>query len=641
MCGFFGAIVKHPAMLDPHKCLSATHSLSARGPDGFGVASGSWNELTFQLNPGAVPLGDDARIFLGHRRLSILDLSEVAFQPLSNERQDVWVVFNGEIYNYIELRKELLAAGHVFRTRNSDTEVLVHGYEEWGEDVVLRLEGMFAFALLDLKSRRLILARDRFGEKPLCVWSSADAVAFASDHRALLESGFCSGDVNRQAVAHYLLMGYVPAPSSIFRDVRKIQAGECLRADVDSFGAMCSRRYWSLGHRLPEAPSASEWLSTLDDLLLSSVDRRLRSDVEVGAFLSGGLDSSTVVRAARKRIPAHRLQTFGAGFPGTSVDETPFASQVAAAYGTCHSTVSLTESDLIDLLPQTAAAFDEPFADSSAIPTLAICKVARQRVKVVLSGDGGDELFGGYTRYRAHLQIARLFAPLSGWFMWSIAAILQSTWPEWVRGRGIANLLYSNPVHRYAQFHVDGWLVGQAQMSSLCPALPSWDTNNRFSTLHDLCRADVEVYLPEDLMVKVDRTSMSLGLEVRAPLLDTTLFEHLRAAPAVFMDRLAEPKAALRRLLETDTAAQLWNRPKQGFEVPLGRWFRGPLRSWVSDTLGSSTGIVASTIPRRTAEKLLSWHHTGSRDQSARLWKLLMLDQWEQGCRRTSLLAGR
>jgi asparagine synthase (glutamine-hydrolysing) len=605
------------------------------------VASGSWNQLTFQLNPGAVHTGDDACIFLGHRRLSILDLSEVAFQPLSNERQDVWVVFNGEIYNYIELKNELLAAGHVFRTRNSDTEVLVHGYEEWGEDVVLRLEGMFAFALLDLKSRRLILARDRFGEKPLCIWSSADAVAFSSDHRALLESGFCSGDVNRQAVAQYLLMGYVPAPSSIFRDVRKIQAGECLRVDVDSFGAMCSRRYWSLGHRLPEASSASEWLSMLDELLLSSVDRRLRSDVEVGAFLSGGVDSSTVVRLVTKCAAAGDLQTFGIEFPGTPVDEGPFASQVADSYGTRHFAVALTESDLLNLLPQTAAAFDEPFADASAVPTLAICKVARQRVKVVLSGDGGDELFGGYARYGLHLRIGRLFTPVSFGLTWLAAAILRRTWPESLRGRGIAKLLYHNRAKRYAQFHVDEWLVGEAEMSGLCPALPAWDANNRFATLHDLCRADVEIYLPEDLSVKVDKTSMSLGLEVRAPFLNTALFEHVRSAPAAVMGQEAGSKAPLRRLLESDSPGPLWNRPKQGFEIPLGRWFRGPLRDWVSDTLTSRTGVVASIIARSTAQKLLSWHQTGSRDQSGRLWKLLMLDQWEQRCRRTSQLAGQ
>jgi asparagine synthase (glutamine-hydrolysing) len=581
--------------------------LAHRGPDGGG------NHL-------AGPLG------MGMRRLSIIDLAG-GDQPMCNEDGTLWVVFNGEIYNYRELTAELIARGHRFAT-SSDTEVLVHLYEEYGERCVEALRGMFAFAIWDGPRRELLLGRDRLGIKPLYYAATPDGFLFGSELKALTQSAWLSPRLDRRGLAAYLQYGYVPDPLSILDGVVKVPPGHTLT--VRSGRPAQPRRYWEATPHFKPAAAPSSEMQAAEDLwrkLEEAIRFHMVSDVPVGAFLSGGVDSSAVVsimvRASRRPI-----KTFSVGFLEDQYNELPHARQVAEAYGTEHHELLVEPNDL-KVLEELLCSFDEPFADSSAIPTYLVSRLARQHVKVVLSGDGGDELFAGYDRYvvdhrRRHLGLLGdlgLGAPLR-----ALSAVLPVG--------GGKNTLYSLSLPRL-QRYIDA--ISLFPRQALRDVLADGDASrgdiaslaepdlDALSQLQDL---DLKTYLPGDILTKVDRMSMANSLEARVPLLDHPLVEFACSLPPDLRFREGKTKYLLRRVLEGRVPAEVLTRPKQGFAVPLESWFSGSVPGFFRDELADTSWLASVGIQRAELSRLLGrFAETRRRDDCDRLWALVVLNR--------------
>ena len=611
--------------------------MAHRGPDGFGVALGRLQRRScrFFLRPLPGILRRYARhkqsdLFLGHRRLSIIDLAPGAFQPMSNENGVIWVVFNGEIYNHAELRRDLEARGHRFRTDHSDTEVLVHGYEQWGDDLVERLRGMFAFAVVDLGANRVFLARDRFGEKPLYYVTNNSGVAFASELKALMCLPGVDRTLSRHALVDYLNHGQIPAPRTVFRDVLKLRAAQRVSIRLEDPPAAQPETYWSVQYDPRPGLSGEEWFEAFEGELEEAIRLRLISDVPLGTFLSGGLDS-TVVTGQASRILNGQLSTFSIGFAEKRYDESPWATQASRHFKTSHYSRTVSAADLLGAVRTMGEVFDEPFADSSAVPTYLVSCLAREHVSVALSGDGGDELLAGYTRYLLHHRLGLLLDRLPGTAVRRLLGPLARLWPESVRGKGLARLLVPGIKARYFQSFLDDRLVKLARPGLAddwrCSLESAWSDSPE-EPVDRMCEFDRRFYIPEDLMVKVDRTAMRVSLEARAPLLDHKLFELVgrMPLPTRFDGRVG--KLPLRRILAGELGQEFVDRPKKGFSVPLGTWFRNELREELRDTLLGRVGIVASLFPRDNVEHLIDRHQVGSRDQSPKLWKLYMLQKW-------------
>lgn len=633
MCGIFGLITPG-SPIDLAACRRATQKLSHRGPDGSGVAFGRLGDSnviteasdsnSYYPEPGAAGAPD---WFLGHRRLAVLDLSSNASQPMCNEDRRCWVVFNGEIYNHRELRNELTSRGHRFVTDHSDTEVLLHGYEEWGDDLASHLRGMFALGVVDLVARRLLLARDWFGEKPLYFANNDRGICFASDAAALIASGSASNDITAAGLSDYLTFGYVPAPRTIFSDVRKLRAAERAIVDLMTPSSVVTGTYWDLQYRPEPVRDVDTWQEEFDELLADAVRVRLESDVPLGAFLSGGLDSTSVVQKMTQ--VGFSPRTFTIKFTETDFDESTFASQVAERFSTIHHEQRIGPCDLREALSTMPQVFDEPFADASAIPMLAVAKMARTHVTVALSGDGGDELLGGYSRYRLNAALGPMLdGKLSG-LSNLCGTVLNCVWPDNVKGRGLVRILTTGAGERYRLLIGDDWLakhafVGRPDAAAFAAA---WDPSTP-GLLNRMCKADLRMYLPEDLMTKVDRTCMSVGLEPRAPFLDRMLFEFVAKAPENIKGSGADSKRPLRRAVEQALGRRFAAREKRGFAVPLGLWFRHELRDMIGDTVGDSSSFVSRLFPPGFVQKLIDAHANGSRDLSPRIWSLLALQMW-------------
>jgi asparagine synthase (glutamine-hydrolysing) len=608
VCGIYGA---HSA--DPARPIAADllvrmgQVLTHRGPDGGGTHL-------------AGPLG------IGMRRLSIIDLAG-GDQPMPNEDRTIWVVFNGEIYNYRELTADLRARGHRFSTA-SDTEVLLHLYEEHGERCVEPLRGMFAFAIWDAPRRSLLLARDRLGIKPLYYAATPEGLLFGSELKALLESPWLTRRLDRRAVASYLQYGYVPDPHAVLEGVAKLPPGHTLR--VQDGRPAAPRRYWSptpffraTDHLQTEVDAAEELWSRIED----SVRAHLVSDVPVGAFLSGGLDSSTVV-AIMARASDRPIQTFSVGFREDRYNELPYARRVAEWCGTEHRELVVEPADL-KVLDELLDGFDEPFADSSAIPTYLVSRLARQHVKVVLSGDGGDEILAGYERYgvdhrRRHLGMLgdlHLGAPLR---------MLSNALPV----GGGKNLLYNLSLPRTRRYLESMSLFRERALQNVLGPMSvqpyPLDTLaeadlDPLSRLQDL---DMKSYLPGDILTKVDRMSMANSLEARVPLLDHGLVEFACRLPVHLRMRSGVGKYLLKRVLPGRIPAELLTRPKQGFGVPLEAWFSGSIRGFFRDQLGDGRRLEANGIARDEVRRLQDlFDQTGRRDYCDRLWALVVLDR--------------
>jgi asparagine synthase (glutamine-hydrolysing) len=586
-------------------------TLLHRGPDEGGI----------HIEPG---------VGLGMRRLSIIDL-KTGHQPLANEDRSVWVVFNGEIYNYREVTADLLARGHRFATA-SDTETLVHLYEEHGADCVRHLRGMFAFALWDARKRTLLLARDRLGIKPVYYAQTPQGLVFGSELKALIVSPWVRRRVDPSSLAAYLRFGYVPDPLSILEGVAKLPPGHVLLVREGHAGA--PQRYWeptSHFRDTDESLDEAEAGSRIWGLLGDAVRSHLVSDVPVGAFLSGGVDSSTVVgfMAREAGVP---VKTFSVGFREAGFDEAPYARRVAEWFGTEHHELIATPQDL-GLLDEVLAACDEPFADASAIPTYLVSRLARQHVKVVLSGDGGDELFAGYDRYVVDRRERRL-GILGDLGLGAPLRLVSDALPEGARGKNFLRHFSLPRMERYLDaisLFPDRALrdlldpgAAAANQPLFEDALRDSEGLDALSRLQDL---DLRTYLPGDILTKVDRMSMAHSLEARVPLLDHPLVEFACGLPAGLRMRGGQTKYLIRRVLRGRVPNEVLTRPKQGFGVPLRSWFGERLPGFFRERLGNGRRLAEIGIRPHAVRALVDlFEQRGREDHCHRLWALTVLD---------------
>ena len=617
MCGIAGQINFDNAPVVPQRIAAMGASLRHRGPDDAGVyVHGS--------------------VGLAHQRLSILDLSPAGHQPMSNEDGTVWVVFNGEIYNFEELRGRL-SDRHIFRSR-TDTEVIVHLYEEFGLDCVAMLRGMFAVAIWDAREGRLVLARDRVGKKPLYYALGRNSLTFASELKALLVEA-PPRDVDAVAVHHYLTFQYVPAPWSIFQGIKKLRPGHIL---VCEHGTCTERAYWAISYRHKrEGRSELECQEEFLSLLREATKLRLASDVPLGAFLSGGLDSSTIV-AMMNEFTKQPVKTFSIGFKEDAFNELPYAREVAKRFGTDHHEFIVEDSG-IDILHTLARVFDEPFADSSAIPTYYVSRMSRQFVTVVLNGDGGDELLAGYPRYRTTAFDRAMYGLCRISTQEHISRVVGKL-P--VRGALLARIknrlerlsqpfshTYLGRVCFFGPEEKDGIYTSEfkstVQGDDSLDLLIEWFEKVASANLLDqLLGVDTMSYLPDDLLVKVDRATMAHGLEARSPFLDHHLIEFCAALPTEHKIRDGEAKYLLRAVMRDRLPSSILQRPKMGFGVPIDQWFRGPCRKIVEETLLSSRCLQRGYFEPEQIRRMVLGQRQGRASYGSRVYALLMLELW-------------
>lgn len=627
MCGIAGILdlgARRP--IDERLLASMRDRIRHRGPDGDGL----------HVEPG---------VGLAHRRLSIIDLAG-GRQPLYNEDGTVVVVYNGEIYNYRTLVGELTSRGHVFRT-HCDTEVIVHAWEEWGEAAVERFNGMFAFALFDRKRNQALLARDRLGIKPLYYAELADGrILFGSELKALLVHPDLGREIDPEAVEEYFAYGYIPEPRTIFRRTCKLEPGHTLLVDGDN--GLRNRRYWDVtfggGNRTDERELADELVVRLRE----AVSKRLMAEVPLGAFLSGGVDSSAVV-AMMAGISSDPVNTCSIRFGERGFDESAYAARVAERYRTSHQ-VELVDPEDFGLVDRLADLYDEPYADSSAMPTYRVCELARKRVTVALSGDGGDENWAGYRRYRWHVYEERFRNVLPAGLRRPLFGALgrvypKADWaPKFLRAKSTFEALARDSVEGY--FHGVSILGDDLRRRLFGPefrarlqgyhAIEVLKRHAERAPEHPLSRVqylDLKTYLAGDILTKVDRASMAHSLEVRVPILDHELVEWVATLPPETKLRGREGKYLFKKALEPHLPSDLLYRQKMGFAVPLASWFRGPLRDRVRRVAQSEalldTGIFDPGFLRRIVDE----HQSGMRDFSAALWSVLMFEAF---CRKNA-----
>jgi asparagine synthase (glutamine-hydrolysing) len=616
MCGIAGIVDVTGRPVDERLLRAMTTIQAHRGPDGDGFVCRG-------------PVG------LGHRRLAIIDLV-TGDQPMANDDGSIWLVFNGEIYNFQELRRDLEARGARFRT-SSDTEVILRAYEMFGLDCVSMLRGMFAFAILDERARRVVLARDRVGIKPLVFAWDGRRLVFGSELKGVLEDPSIPRSIDDEALGEYLTYHYVPAPRTMFRAVRKLPPASVLVLALDR-GEPSISSYWEMTFAPTPEVSEPEWIEGLQAHLRSAVRSHMVSDVPIGAFLSGGVDSGTVV-ALMAQNSSRPIRTFSIGFSEKDFDELAYAREVATRYGTEHHEYVITPNAL-DVLPKLAWHFDEPFADSSAIPTYYVSKITRQHVTVALSGDGGDENFAGYRRYARAVELEeRMRGPIPALLrplFKAVACLL----PVGAPGQAYARMLASAGLEQYFR------LVTYERTETLRRLLEddfggvvrTGADPGVFSRLGARLQApdyvsalqhiDIKTYLPDDILTKVDRASMAVSLETRVPLLDHVLMEYVGTIPSSFKLRDGTGKYLLKRAMADALPAGVLGRRKMGFGVPLASWLRGELRDMSRDVLLSKESRERGVFRSSEVERLLSLHETGRRDCSARLWALICFELW-------------
>lgn len=626
MCGIVGLLAPglQSGAAEP-TLLRAAESLQSRGPDDAGV----WVE---------------DGIGFAHRRLAVLDLSPAGHQPMSSDDGRLVIVFNGEIYNFMELRNEIYPEGHGWRS-NSDTEVVLAAYRKWGKDCLSRFNGMFAFAIWDRDSKTLFAARDRMGVKPFYYHHSSARFAFASRPRALFR--LCHGlseDIDEQALRFYLEAGYVPAPHSIHREIRQLPPGHwlTLRDHELSVG-----RYWDFRHIPPEERwvdrREEDLLDELDELVSDAVRLRMVSDVPIGAFLSGGIDSSLVV-AMMARHSASSVKTFTIGFDEQAYDESFHAAAVAKHLSTDHHCEQLRVDDLLELMPTFVDQYDEPFFDSSAFPTMAVSRLARKFVTVSLSGDGGDELFGGYHYY----QIAQRLSPFLRLprSVRSLAASAVGAFPSH-RLKLLAGALsqesdtsifaFSRSIAKdFSTLLVDDVICRTVGIHELF-AETARGFPEGLSAAEIGMRLDASLTLPSDYLQKVDVGSMAFSLESREPLLDYTLVEWAMRLPLSWKLRGGTNKYLLRKLAYRYVPAAILDRPKQGFGVPIDRWLRGPLRGWAEDLIRDDKQYELLKLKKRDLQELFKLHLSTGRNAHPLLWASLVLQQFFRAASATKI----
>jgi len=625
MCGICGELRFGGGTTSPDRLTSMRDVLTHRGPDADGLY-----------------LSSDRRAGLAFRRLRILDLSRDADQPMTNEDGTVQVVFNGEIYNFLELRTELEAKGHRFRSR-SDTEVIVHLYEDEGEGAIARLDGMFAIAIWDERAKRLLLARDRAGKKPLFYARTRDTFVFASEIKSFFGLDDLVIEVDREMVPQYFIHGFVPCPRTLYTNVRQVPPATAVTVEAD--GRVKTEVYWRLRLR-PHASDAAppvderEAASTVRDLMIRAVERRLISDVPLGAFLSGGIDS-TIIVGVMSQLMGSRVKTFSIGFEGDpAFDETSYARDVAQQFDTDHTEFRVTPS-AVDLIDTLVWHHDGPFGDASAIPTHIVSRLTRQHVTVALTGDGGDELFAGYMRFAAGVAAERLpkgiSRPIHAAFGLVPAQANERHWFE--KGRRFVramNLpLYERMTRWSSIFYEDlESLLAPDLLASLPPInhLEYLDSEREhmreLSTLGTLLHANFRSYLLDDLLVKVDRCTMANSLEARSPFLDTELINYVGGLPDAMKLRGLTTKVILRKAFDDLLPPSVVKRGKMGFGVPLGAWFRTELRDYIQDLLLDSSARYKAFLSVSYVEQLVRRHQAGEANSGLQLWSILCFEVW-------------
>lgn len=610
MCGIAGVagpVAGREALLE-----QMSFAIAHRGPDEAGVF-------------------EDQCVALAIRRLAIIDVLD-GHQPYSNEHGTIHVVFNGEIYGHAALRAELERSGHVFASR-TDGEVIAHAYEQYGERFLDKLDGMFAFALWDADRQRLVLARDRLGKKPLFVAHHADgSLSFASELAALLMDARITREVDEQALGEYLQYGYVPSPRTILSGVTKLEPGTCLTWGGD--GDVNRRRYWTLDFEPKHRISYPDALDEFEQRSRSAVKARLISDVPLGLFLSGGIDSSFIL-AQMVAAGAPTVETFSIGFPDSRYDERDPAREIARHFGSVHHDALVEPTDLVELLPRMVHHYGEPFADSSAVPSFYLARMARERITVALTGEGGDELFGGYYRHQA-ARLAAHLDRLPSAVRRGAGTNAGRLGDEFAHPMSVRHKLYRflrsvalEPGERYAEWTA---VLGAPERQAIAPWLRSAPLSAPGRAIAPLDRAlavDTAHSLPDQLLVKMDIATMASSLEARAPLLDYQLVEWVARLPTSFKQRGMQRKRLISDALHRHIPGDRFNRPKMGFTAPIPGWLRVELSELMSDTLLGEASRQRGIVEPRSVERLIQKHREGE-DHTRGLWALLMLELWYQ-----------
>lgn len=642
MCGIAGMAYTGGRPVERGVLEAMTSALSHRGPDDWGL----------KVDNGG---GGRLSVGLGHRRLSILDLSPLGRQPMCNEDGTVWVTFNGEIYNFKEIRSDLESRGHVFNS-GTDTEVIVHGFEEFGPDIVKRFNGMFAFAVWDSRNGKLWLCRDRFGKKPLFYAGMREGLIFGSELKSLIAHPDFETRIDPRSLSRFLQYEYVPAPHCIFEGAKKLLPGHILEFDGDSEKI---RPYWSVSFNSNYGPTPAgerEASERLEELLGASVRRRLVSDVPLGVFLSGGIDSSTVVAMMSEFVPASEIKTFAIGFTEQSFDESAYARVVADAFGTDHHERILTAGRMVDLVPSIWDLLDEPMADPSIIPTYMLSKFTREHVTVALGGDGGDEIFAGYDPFAAQVfsrRIGRMPRGLNTFL------------------RGVAGLLPASERNMSFDFKIKQFLKGleykgierhQAWLGAYLPdeqarllhkdviaGLSGFDPfgDVRDSVAGKFFRDEVDAlvyfylrfYMAGHILVKVDMASMAHALEVRAPFLDPDLVEFVNHLPSRFKLNGLKRKYLLKKMVKDKLPPEIFGRGKKGFGIPLAKWLKEDLRPLMLDTFSESRLKAGGLFDPAEVMRLLNEHLSGKKDNRKQLWTLLCFEMWRERFTRSMKMA--
>ena len=621
MCGISGIFEFDQARVVEREAVHRMNeSLRHRGPDDEGIFV-------------------DMGIGLGHRRLSIIDVAG-GHQPISNEDGTIWVLLNGEIYNYSALCHDLLSRGHKFTTK-SDTEAIVHLYEEYGEECFAKLQGMFAIAIWDSTTRRLLLARDRVGKKPLYYFADRNRLIFGSELKAILAADGMPRTIDPLAVCDYFSFSYIPAPKTVYKNVRKLQPAHYL---VVSAAGVREVQYWKLSFSRIKNHTEADWCELIRQQLREATRIRLMSEVPLGAFLSGGVDSSSVV-AMMSQLMDRPVTTCSIGFSVQEYDESEFARRVATQFKSDHHE-DVVEVKALDVLDKLAWHYDEPFADSSAVPTYYVSKIARRQVTVALGGDGGDENFAGYRRYvfdRIENQMRgflpeplrrTVFGPLGRWYPGLAWA------PRPLRAKATFQSLARSPLEGYfnsvSVFRPDeksrlfsrDFRQHLADYNSLDVLRKYYDEADTTDPLSRIQYVDIKTYLPDDILTKIDRASMAVSLELRAPILDHKFMELIASIPSALKLRGRAGKYIFKKAMEPLLPRDILYRPKQGFAIPLDRWFRHELKDLAYELVvaRNTDGI----LDRNYLSQIWEQHQAGTFDRSAYLWTVLMFRKWQQ-----------
>jgi asparagine synthase (glutamine-hydrolysing) len=634
MCGITGAVWTDPRLaLDNDTLRQMTDLVRHRGPDDEGSYTSA-----FRLQP---PYPPSPGVALGHRRLAIIDVAENR-QPLSNEDGSIWLVFNGEIYNYRDLRRRLEGSGHRLQT-HGDSETIVHLYEDEDLDFVQHLVGMFALALWDTRRRRLILARDRLGKKPLVYRAEPGRLLFASELKCILAVPGVPRELDASSLDEYLTYQYVPHPNTIFRGIQKLPPAHVA---IYQEGRLEVRRYWSPEFDREVPRPTDKTIALVRNQLREAVALRMQSDVPLGAFLSGGVDSSIIV-ALMQQLSDRPVQTFSIGFPVPEYDEANYARRVASHLRTEHHEFRV-EPRALEVLPKLVWHFDEPFADSSAVPTYYLAKLTREHVTVALTGDGGDELFAGYPRYRA-VKLAAMVDRLPAVMRRLLASRYWQALPASERQRGmlrrwkrLSGALSSSPARRYAEWisifnepsraalYSDEFLRSLPDSDPLDWLDAAFSKGSSRDAVTAATLVDLVTYLPCDLMTKVDTAAMAHGLECRQPFLDHRLAELAMEMPLAMKLRGWRCKWILRAAFADLLPAEVFRRPKMGFGVPLDSWFRHDLKQLAHEVLLDPSAQKRGYFRPQAVTRLLDEHMRGVFDHAYRLWALLVLELWQR-----------